>query len=225
MELSKSQLRTLDGQPLVPETEPPRFVNVISTREFLSIDLRQSYLIENVTVQGQQGTIGGRSKTCKTLVALDMALSVASGTPFLGHFDVAAAAPVGFFSYESGGATLQRTFARIARSRGLTPDATADLPIFWQFEDRICLSDPVHIDAAAELVKQRQIKLLIVDPLYLTLFGPGDVPKSGDLFYMGQRLAGLGKLPTPRAPPSASATISASRQFEDNDEPAGLEEL
>lgn len=225
VDLRKSQLRTQDGKPLVATDEPPKFVNVMTTRDFLLMDLRQTYLIDRVTVQGQQGTIGGRSKCCKTLVAIDMALSVASGTPFLGHFHVPQAAPVIFLSYESGGATLQRTFDLMARSRGLTPDDTASLPIYWQFEDRICLSDPWHIDAAADLVKRLGAKLLIDDPLYLTLFGPGDVPKSGDLFYMGQRLAGLGELCHSTGVAAYVLHHFRKSAIQDNDEPAGLDEL
>lgn len=223
--LPKSQLVTKGGLPLIDQAEPPAFANVIGTRDFLTMDLRQEYLVKDVIVCGQQGTIGGRSKCCKTLVALDMVLSVASGTPFLNHFEVPKPAPVLLLSYESGGATLQKTFRRMAEARGFTLDAMAELPIYWQFEDRVCLSDESHLAAMAGLVERLGVKLAIVDPLYLTLFGPGDVPKSGDLFYMGQRLAGLGKLCR-----STGVALYLCHHFrksaaQDETEPAGLEEL
>lgn len=220
------QLREMvDAVPDAEPPEPPAFVRVLTTHEFMLLDLEHNYLIRDVAIQGQPGGGGGRSKTCKTLVFLEMAVAVASGTPFLGSFEVPQAAPVGFFSYESGGATMQRHLLRIGQARGLTADDIASLPIYWQFQDRVCLSDPEHLEAMGELVSKHDLKLLIVDPLYLTLFGPGEMPKSGDLFYMGQRLAGLGDLCR-----KTGVTLYVLHHFrksgvKDDEEPAGLEEL
>jgi len=207
------------------QAEPPLFCQVLSNREFLEASYDLRHLVKDCLIQGQPGVVGGRSKCCKTLVALDLALSVASGTPFLGHFEVPQPENVGFFSFESGPATLQLNFYRMALARGLSPDDIFDLPIFWQHEHRPCLSDASHIGALGELVAKHDLRLLVVDPLYLTLFGPDDAPKSGDLFFMGQRLAGLGDLSL-----ATGATVLVLHHFrksaiQDNDEPAGLEEL
>ncbi len=189
------------------------------------MDLKVRHLISDVAVIGQPGVIGARTKCCKTLLALDMALSVSAGIPFLGHFVVPQAGPVVMLSFESGGATLRENFYRMGLARGLTPDEVADLPVYWQFEHRPCLSDPSHINALGELVSKVGAKLVIDDPLNLTLFAPGDVPRSGDLFYMGQRLAGLGDLCR-----TTGVTLYVLHHFRktgvpSDEEPASLDEL
>jgi len=204
---------------------PPAFIEVISTRDFFGLDLRQQYLVKDAVVLGQPGVDAGRSKTCKTMLGLDLIASVASGRKWLGYFEVPQAASVGVFSFESGAPTIRDALSRIAKSKGLSPDETRDLPISWQFDNRPILSCAKHIDAMGELAAKLGWKLIFVDPLYLTLFGPGDTPKSGDLFAMGQALAPLGDLAR-----NTGAAVYVCHHFRktgilDNEEPAGLEEL
>ena len=205
--------------------EPPAFIEVISTRDFFALDLRQQYLVKDAVVLGQPGVDAGRSKSCKTMTGLDLIVSVAAGRKWLDYFEVPQAAPVGVFSFESGAPTIRDAFSRIAKSKGLTPDEMQDLPISWQFDNRPILSCAKHIDAMGELATKLGWKLIFVDPLYLTLFGPGDAPKSGDLFAMGQALAPLGDLAR-----NTGAAVYVCHHFRktgilDNEEPAGLEEL
>lgn len=49
-------------------------------------DTDHAWLIEPLWADGAVGLIGGEPKCCKSFLALSMALSVASGTPCLGHF-------------------------------------------------------------------------------------------------------------------------------------------
>ena len=55
----------------------------------------------------------------------DLAVSLATGTPFLGHFEVCRPAKVALFSGESGEWTLMKTFERVCRARGVDFAATA----------------------------------------------------------------------------------------------------
>ena len=48
----------------------------------------QQWLIEGLWAQGAVGVLGGPPKCAKTFLGLDMAVSVASATPALGHFEV-----------------------------------------------------------------------------------------------------------------------------------------
>ena len=63
--------------------------------------------------------VGGRSKTLKTSIVCDLVVSLGSGTPFLGRFDARQVA-VGFWSGESGAATIRDTARRCAKARALT---------------------------------------------------------------------------------------------------------
>lgn len=48
----------------------------------------QHWLIEGLWAQGAVGILGGPPKCAKTFLGLDMAVSIASGTPAVGHFHV-----------------------------------------------------------------------------------------------------------------------------------------
>ena len=98
-------------------TDPPAFTKLLTGADLLALDLRPRFLVRGVLMEGQPMIIGGRSKTLKTSVASDLALSLGSGSPFLGKFD-AHRVNVGFWSGESGAATLRETAKRQAESQG-----------------------------------------------------------------------------------------------------------
>ena len=60
--------------------------------QFATGDYRAEWLIEHVLVKNQPAGIAGPSKTLKTGLSLDAAISLASGTKFLGEFWVPKAA-------------------------------------------------------------------------------------------------------------------------------------
>jgi len=44
--------------------------------------------LENILVAGQPFLLGGKKKCLKTAIRCDLAVSLATATPFLDHFDV-----------------------------------------------------------------------------------------------------------------------------------------
>ena len=65
------------------------------------------------------GVIGGAPKVGKTWLALDIAVSVATGTPALGCFPVSQPGPVLLYGAEDAPADLRARLAAIAAARGL----------------------------------------------------------------------------------------------------------
>ena len=97
----------------------------------------------------------------------DLAVSVASGTRWLGTFDVEASGPVLLFAGEGGARKLTRRFRAVCEARGL---AMESLPI------RVCLRVPHLTDegamaAVAAELSQFRPRLALVDPLYLAAQG------------------------------------------------------
>jgi RecA-family ATPase len=89
--------------------------------EFDRRDFRSNYLVKGILVSGQPCILGGLSKTMKTSLLLDLAISLGTGTRFLGSFEVPSRVKVALLSGESGGSTLQYASRRICRSKGVDP--------------------------------------------------------------------------------------------------------
>ena len=138
------------------------------------------YLLRGVMAEGDYGMLGAEFKAGKTWLVTDAAVSVASGTAWLGIVPVDAPGPVLVFAGEGGVRKLARRFEAVCEPRDLDP---SKLPI------RVCPRVPsLTSDAAMELVaaeiERGRPKAVIVDPLYLAARGA----HSSDLFEMGAHL-------------------------------------
>jgi len=205
---------------VVEPPEAPAFTRLLTGAELLAMDLRPRYLVRNVLVEGQPCIIGGRSKTLKTSVACDLTISLGSGTPFLGRFDSQQVA-VGFWSGESGAATIRETAKRIAAAKGVN---LADCSVVWSFDlPKLCHLD--HLDHLRQTIKRYGLQVVIIDPLYLALLSAETAGAASNLFAMGAALQPLSKLAQ-----EAGVTLVVLHHFRkggqpNEDEPAGLEEL
>jgi RecA-family ATPase len=97
----------------------------IRADEFAAADYQVRYIIEGLLVEGQPTLLGGPKKSLKTSLALAMALSVASGRPFLGQFKVPNRRRVLFCSGESALAELR------VRHVGSAALCASTLASFW----------------------------------------------------------------------------------------------
>lgn len=220
--IHKTQLCLADGRPLTEASEPPRFTKIYSCQEFLALDLRAQFLVRDVLAAGQPCVIGGLSKTLKTSVACDLVVSLGSGTPFLGRFHTERAT-VGFWSGETGGAVLRETALRIAKNKGVD---LAQCEIFWGFDlPKLSVAD--HLAALRRIIEERHLRVVVVDPLYLSLLSAETASAAGNLFAMGAALQPLTEIA--QATGSTLVTLHHFRKSAaskpQTDEPCGLEEL
>lgn len=161
----------------------------ITSAEFFAADYRPTWLVRRMFVKMQPVVIGGQKKCLKTSLVTDLAVSLASGTPFLGKFDVYQQQRVAFLSGESGEFTMQETGRRVCAARGIEP---AGLGILWGFR----LPQLDREEDLAELRKgleRDKVDVLFIDPLYLVLISglSAKVKKkaeAGNLFDMGPLL-------------------------------------
>lgn len=152
----------------------------ITSQEFDAATYEIAYHIRHLLVVGQPCIFAGGKKDLKTTLLVAMAVSLATGRPFLGTLEVIQAAKVGFISGESGLPTLQETARRICTSMGVR---LSDLSIVWsttlpQF------GNIVHADALRRFLADDEIEVLILDPAYLCI-PSGD---NGNLFAQGELL-------------------------------------
>jgi len=128
------------------------------------------------------GIIAAAAKAGKTWLGADLAVSVASGTPWLGMFSCDAGGVMACLG-EGGARKMLRRLRAICADRDLTYE---ELPI------GVCLRAPhlssgEHLDAIrAELAATRP-RLLLIDPLYLAARGA----RASALYEMGEVLEGV----------------------------------
>jgi hypothetical protein len=150
------------------------------------------WLIENIWTADSHGLIAGEPKTNKTTVALALALSVASGKPFLGQYPVGVTGPVLMVQEENAPWMMQDRLRKLASYYGLLGKSEAhvrkasagalgkvsvdldfpdDLPLKLLNNYGFDLALEEHREMLEAEVEAWAPKLLVLDPLYLILGG------------------------------------------------------
>ena len=119
------------------------------------------WLVEQLWAHQAVGIIGGAPKCCKTYLALEMALAVASGRPCLGRFHVPQPGPVLIFAAEDAPIQLRARLLGLARARGADFQA---LQIFLILAQQLRLDLDLDRRRLAQAIEKFQPRLLILDP-------------------------------------------------------------
>ncbi|WP_339736255.1 AAA family ATPase [uncultured Gimesia sp.] len=170
----------------VPESERPvdalKRYGFIQSKKFAELDCEHDWLIEGILIKGQAGVIGGPAKCLKTGVVIDMALSLGSGKPFLGEFNVPTACRVAVMSGESGKSSLQDTAKRVCKSKKTSLEEISN--VHWAFT-LPNLTDEEDLSKLSNFLEFRKIKVVFIDPLYLCLCGGSKVVSPSNLYEVG----------------------------------------
>ena len=162
-----------------PADDAPAEFTTVSCAELAAGDYAVEFLIDGVLAEGIPTMVGGQLKSLKSMLSIAMGVSLATGEPFLGTFDVLKASRVVYFIGEGGLAVAQDYARRIAASHGIE---LADIGAL-AFCDRVPqLASLTELDAVAAALMSHEATVAILDPLYLMLDGGRD---SGNIMAMG----------------------------------------
>jgi AAA domain len=147
-----------------------------------------TWLIEGVWPRDAYGVFAAEDKAGKTWAILDLAVSVAAGTPWLGHFPCPPSGPALVFLGEGGERAMVRRLRAICAHKHLDLEQLAARRLL-----RLCLRVPKltsgdELQAVAGELAAHPAALVIVDPLYLAVAGAAT---GADLYAMGAVLAGI----------------------------------
>lgn len=154
---------------------------------YLAVESRDpQWMVEGLWSDKSHGIVAGEPKTRKSYVAIDIALSVATGTDCLGYFPVKKAGPVLMVQEEVSDAEMRKRLRYIAASKELGGKVEVNdgaisvrlpepVPLFLRNRKQFDLSDDDSYRTLEREVKDKDISLLILDPLQLML---GDIDEN-----------------------------------------------
>jgi hypothetical protein len=126
-----------------------------------SLAPEQRWLIEGLWGAEAVGIIGGEPKCCKSFLALDMAVAVASATPCLRRFPVAHAGRVLLFAAEDALTTVRQRLEGICAAADLD---LADLDLQVITAPALRLDLELDRDRLDDTVRVLRPALLVLDP-------------------------------------------------------------
>lgn len=119
------------------------------------------WLVEGLWEEEGVGILSGAPKSCKTFCALDLAFSVATGTPALGKFRVKQAGPVLLFCAEDHPAMVRTRLEGFSIHRGVRLDSA---PLHVVLENSLRLDTPKDQARLEATVEHYRPRLLLLDP-------------------------------------------------------------
>jgi hypothetical protein len=122
---------------------------------------RARWMVDSLWTASGAGVLGGQPKAGKTWLALDIAVSVASGTACLGVFDVPEPGPVLLYLAEDSAVSAHERVNGICTHRGLRLD---DLELLLLSTPVLRLDLVAHSERLAATVDRLRPRLLILDP-------------------------------------------------------------
>lgn len=120
-----------------------------------------SWLLEGLWGSGAVGVIGGAPKSCKTWLALEIAVAAASGSPCLGRFAVPRPGPVLLYAAEDAPVQVRKRIEELARARAADFET---LDVHLVMEPSLRLDLPDHLDRLRLTLARHRPKLLVLDP-------------------------------------------------------------
>jgi len=153
---------------------------------------RPGWLVKGWWQRGSHGMVAGEPKTFKSIIATDFAVSVASGRPFLGKYEVQSPGSVLIIQEENDPWIVQDRIKKITNHRGLlggkvftegkhlTVEFPPKLPIYFLNNAGFCMTDDEDKLSLEHKIKKIKPVLIIFDPLYLML-GDADENSAKDL--------------------------------------------
>lgn len=180
--IEKPKELVLEGSPLKIET----FGQVMA-----NINSYPGWLVEGFWARRSHGIVAGEPKSFKSTFTLDLAVSVASGEPFLGKYPVLEPGPVIIVQNENADWIIKDKMEKLIYNRGLAGkveyvnkrvlkvEFPKEIPLYMINQQGYSLDNPEHQQVMEALIKEIRPVLVIFDPLYLMF--DGDINSAKDL--------------------------------------------
>ncbi len=122
------------------------------------------WYVHGILAEGHTAVIGGPNRSFKTAVALDLAISLGAGRPFLGEFSVPVRQRVVYVADATYTYSTYELAERICTAKGVT--LNDDCQVLWSF-DMPRFLDREYRTAFKHTIEEAEATVVIVDPLCL----------------------------------------------------------
>jgi len=184
------QSQPQDGGAGQASTSPFGVVNI---REYMAHhgSSQVSWLVQDWLPEATIGFVVAPPGSYKTWLAFDMAVSVATGTPFLGKYPVQRTGPVLLIQQEDFHGDIAQRLATILQSRlDLRAEVTEgdqfevkappEMPIYIHPDRNLRFADQVAVDALELRIRELRPALVVLDPLYSAAMTDDYMAKSAE---------------------------------------------
>ena len=119
------------------------------------------WLVEKLWLASGVGILGGAPKVCKTYLAAELSVAVATGTPALGRFAAPRPGPVLFYGAEDSLAALRSRFEGLATARSVQ---LSQMPLFLIDTPVLRLDQQRDLNRLRSSIERFTPRLLVLDP-------------------------------------------------------------
>jgi hypothetical protein len=134
---------------------------IVRAAELVDAHELQPWLVSSLWARAAVGILGGAPKCCKSWLALDLAVSIASRTPCLGRFAVEDPGPVMLYMAEDSAAVVKARLQGLCDHRGIRLEG---LPIDVITAPSLRIDRRRDQERLVTTVKRAAPRLLVLDP-------------------------------------------------------------
>ena len=142
-------------------------IDFVDAATLLSQDYGDTpWLVDGLITEEAVTVIGGEPKTAKTWAAIELALSICTGTPAFGEFRPRQQGGAFLFLVEDNARSVQKRIRSMVKGRGAVPDGW-DRKLFVKPMGAMRLDDDDHLARYVATVRRSGIKpsIIVFDPL------------------------------------------------------------
>jgi RecA-family ATPase len=141
--------------------------------------------------EGEAAILAGEWGSGKSLVALDLAVSLAAGVPWMGYAHVTRPFRVLVVDEENGHRLARHRMRQIIVGRNLTRAQVADLPVAYLCRNAINLDDPKGMAQLRAEIERHKPEFLVMDSLVRFFRGRSENDNSDMSAFFGERIRPL----------------------------------
>lgn len=186
----KTELQKVIEGKIIPK-EPSDDIDIETFADVMSnLQSSPGWTVPGFWMKRSHGIVAGEPKSFKSTLVMDLALSIATGKPFLNKFPIESPGKVLYIQNENAHWIMKDRFEKMLKHKGLVGGVKKkgsklkitwppEIPLYMINQQSFMLSDESDQKYLEELIKKLRPELVILDPLYL-MFN-GDVSSSQEL--------------------------------------------